>query len=97
MTTKTITVTSCDTCPYGSGWDPMDCKKINDEKFFCAFERKTRGPGNDIESDCVNRQKMHGKLPIPKWCPLPYTTMIATTKNEHTLEWLKRIKKEPYK
>ena len=97
MEIKTIKVTSCDTCPYNSGWDPMNCGQkglVVFEKAFCAFWRMTMGPGEDIQTKCVDRSKMTGKLPFPDWCPLPYKTRVATTGNQHTINWLHRIGKK---
>ena len=101
MTTKTIEVTSCDTCPYNSGWDPMGCEQKemlkNYERSFCIFWRATMCVGEDLKSKCVDRNKMTGKLPFPDWCPLPYKTRTPSLSNRHTIEWLDRIgKKKKY-
>lgn len=75
---KIISVSLCDTCPYNSGWDPDDCQQDNHETTFCAFKRITQGTGPDRHVGCMDRAKMTGKVPFPKWCPLPYRTKICS-------------------
>lgn len=61
---------SCDTCPHNSGWDPMDCMQNGRaliETCFCSFGKKDGEEHRQI--GCMNRNKMHSKVPIPKWCP----------------------------
>ena len=67
---KLVKIFSCDTCPYNSGWDFDKCENYFEETCFCAHERITKGVGKDIPLGCMDRTKMSGKVPFPKWCPL---------------------------